>query len=104
MFQLRRDSSNVDAQNHLSQLGPLRENIAIARSLYESNDLLGAVNMLAQPIEVKDCSSVMGFVNFFIISLFLNYPKVDIQLFVGVTVFDLQKTKISLTLASILIH
>ena len=51
-WQLRKDSGNVEARDHLDQLQPTEESIHQARLLIERNQYEEAVQILARPIEV----------------------------------------------------
>jgi len=51
-WQLRKDSGNVEANEHLGQLQPVQENMRQARMMIDGHQYDHAVQMLAYPIEV----------------------------------------------------
>jgi DnaJ family protein C protein 3 len=49
---IRRDPTSTEAMEHMQNIGPLQESIANARLLFDNNDVMGAVHMLEQPVEL----------------------------------------------------
>ena len=53
---MAKDSTNPEAREKLDLVDPLKRDVAYARQLYETGNYMGAIDLLAHPVEVSEQS------------------------------------------------